>query len=70
MKVDLDAHLDSLSEMAEVDSHGQDSKTESKIVPDPSEGEMESFFEELNSCKFKPIAQALFQADSFVLKSR
>lgn len=47
-------------------------KIKSKCVPALSEEEMDSFYAELNNCKFKPIVLSLATpfADSFVLKSR
>ena len=73
MKTDLDATIDSLSDKSQVDINRADEpKIESKRVPTPSEEEMDSFYAELNNCKFKPIALSLVApyAESFVLKSR
>ena len=53
MTADLDVTLDSLLEAPEVSYSAVDSKIESNIVPAPTEEEMNSFYAELNSCKFK-----------------
>ena len=72
MKSDLDATLDNVLDKPQVDNLLEEPKIESKCVPVPSEEEMDSFYAELNNCKFKPIALSLVTpfADSFVLKSR
>ena len=70
MKTDLDATLDKVLDKPQVDNLLRGAKIESKCVPAPSEEEMDSFYAELNNCKFMPIALSLVTpfADSFVLK--
>ena len=72
MKTDLDATLDGVFDISQGDNLAEEPKIESKSVPSPSEEEMNSFYAELNNCKFKPIALSLVPpfAESFVLKSR
>lgn len=72
MKTELYATLDSVLDTSQVDNLAEEPKNESKSVPAPSEEEMNSFYAELNNCKFKPIALSLVApfAESFVLKSR
>ena len=74
MKADLDATLDRVFDISQGDNlaEAEEPKIESKSVPPPSEEEMNSFYAELNNCKFKPIALSLGPpfAKSFVLKSR
>ena len=68
MKTDLGATLERVLDVSQVNNLAEDSKS----VPAPSEEEMNSFYAELNKCKFKPIALSLVPpfAESFVLKSR
>ncbi|XP_068743620.1 uncharacterized protein [Montipora capricornis] len=72
MKTDLDATLDRVFDISQGDNLAEEPKIESRGVPAPSEEEMNSFYAELNNCKFKPIALSLVPpfAESFVLKSR
>lgn len=71
MKTDLDATLERVLDVSQVDNLAEEPKIESKSVPAPSEEEMNSFYAELNNCKFKPIAFSLIPpfAESLVLKS-
>ena len=71
MKSDLDASIDGLSDTPEV-RNMDEPKIEQKRIPALTEQEMNSFFAELNTCKFKPIALSLVNpyAGSFVFKSR
>ena len=72
MKADLDATLDGRLDTSEARNSPPDVRSRSKIVPSPSEEEMDSFYAELNGCKIKPIALSLVApfAESFVQKSR
>lgn len=71
IKTDLDATLQRVLDVSQVDSLAEEPKIESKSVPAPSEEEMNSFYAELNNCKFKPIVLSLVPpfAESFVPKS-
>ena len=71
MKADLDATLDSVFDRSQGDNLAEEPQIESKSVPAPSEEEMNSFYAELNNCKFKPIALSLAPAfvESFVAKN-
>ena len=71
MKTDLNAALDRVFNISQSDNLAEKPKIESKSVPAPSEDEMNSFYAELNNCKFKPIGLSLVPpfAESFGLKS-
>ena len=72
MKADLDATLDGPLYISEARNSPPEVRSRPKIVPCPSEEEMDSFYAELNGCKFKPIALSLVApfAESVVQKSR
>ena len=55
MKTDLDATLDGVLDKSQADILSEEQQIASKCVPALSEEEMNSFYAELNNCKFKPI---------------
>lgn len=72
LKADRDATLDGPLNISEANKSPLEVRKRSKIVPFPSEEEMNSFYAELSGCKFKPIAFSPVAplAESFVQKSR
>ena len=69
-KNDLDATLERVLDVSRVNNLAEEPKIKSKSVPASSEEELNSFYAELNNCKFKPIVLSLVPpfAESFVLK--
>ena len=72
LKTDLNATLDRVFDISQGDNLAEEPEIESNSVSAPSQEEMNSFFAELNNCKFRPIALSLVPpfSESLVLRSR